>query len=230
MLTAIRNSLIHLLFPHLCDGCGSDLVARDSSLCLKCIASLPVTGFEQHAGNPVEKKFYGRLPLEHGAAHCYFGKDSLIQELVHQVKYRSNRQLGIQLGSLMGEAIKKAGRFDADLIIPLPLFSDRERKRGYNQAMLLCEGLATHLKIPIVDKVILRPSYTETQTKKGRMERWKNMEGKFVLTNPSAISGKHILLVDDVITTGATLEACGTEILNAGQVKLSLAALCLAYS
>ncbi len=229
-LAEIKDSLLHLFFPHICDGCGSDLLGKDSALCMRCIEALPQTDFEFHPGNPVEKKFYGRLPLQHAAAHCYFTKESLMQHLVHKVKYRNNRELGIQLGKLMGDALKRSGRIDADVMIPLPLFPVKERKRGYNQSMLLCEGMAECMHIPVLRKVITRPQHTETQTKKGRIERWKNMEGKFVLIDPEAIAGKHVLLVDDVITTGATLEACGSELLKAENVRLSLVTLCYSYS
>ena len=227
-LHEIIDSLSHLLFPHTCDGCGSDLVATHSSLCLRCIESLPLTNFEYYPGNPVEKRFYGRLPIDHATAQFYFTKGSLLARLVHQVKYKGNQQLGLQLGKMMGDSLKRSGRFDADMIIPLPLFPLKEKKRGYNQADLLCEGIAEYLHLPIVKNVIIRPQHTDTQTSKGRIERWKNIEGKFVLTDPSIINGKHILLVDDVITTGATLESCGSGLLQIANSRLSIA--CLGHS
>lgn len=225
-LREIKDSFLHLLFPHVCDGCGSDILSKHSMLCLQCMEAIPQTDFENKPGNPIEKRFYGRLPLEEATASYYFSKESLVQKLVHQVKYKGNKELGIQLGQLMGDLLKRSGRFAVDAMIPLPLFPVKEKKRGYNQSALLCEGIRVHLPIPILTNVIARPEHTETQTKKGRIERWKNMEGKFVLTNPAAIAGKHILLVDDVITTGATLESCGTELLKAENVKLSVACLC----
>ncbi|HEX7844873.1 MAG TPA: phosphoribosyltransferase family protein [Chitinophagaceae bacterium] len=229
-ISEIKESFLHLLFPHICDGCGSDLLSNNSTLCIRCIEALPQTDFELHPGNPIEKKFYGRLPLQHATSQYYFTKESLIQHLIHQLKYRSNRELGLQLGRLMGDAIKRSGRFNADVIVPLPLFPAREKRRGYNQSLLLCEGMAEQLCLPVLKNVIERPQHTDTQTKKGRMERWQNIEGKFVLTDAVAITNKHLLLVDDVITTGATLEACGAELLKGENVKLSLAALCYAYS
>lgn len=195
---------------------------------MRCVAALPETNFELHPHNPVEKTFWGRLPLINAAAQFYFTKESLMQHLMHQLKYKGNKELGRQLGQIMGEQLKKSGRFTVDALIPLPLFPVKERKRGYNQATILCEGMAEILQVPILDKAIIRPQHTETQTKKGRIERWKNMEGKFVLTTPAAIRNKHLLLVDDVITTGATLEACGTELLKGENVQLSLASLCVA--
>jgi ComF family protein len=129
----------------------------------------------------------------------------------------------------MGAALRCSNRFSTvDALIPLPLFPSREKKRGYNQANVLCEGIAEILGLPVLPDVICRPHQTETQTKKGRIERWKNIEGKFLLTDPGTIRHKHLLLVDDVVTTGATLEACGQELLTADGVRLSVATLCTA--
>jgi ComF family protein len=240
-LTEIRESLLHLLFPHICDGCGTSLGGHHGCLCLRCAGSLPETNFDRWPGNPVERKFYGRLPLEQAAAQYYFTKDSLLQHLVHQLKYKGNKELGVQLGRMMGDALKRSGRFAAgsiaptlrsgqliDLLVPLPLFPARERKRGYNQSAVLCEGMAEALHVPIGHDIIFRPKHTETQTRKGRIERWKNIEGKFLLVDPIAITGKHVLLVDDVITTGATLESCGSALLQAHDTRLSIACLCVA--
>jgi ComF family protein len=195
---------------------------------MRCIDAMPETSFELHPNNPVEKTFWGRLPLVGATAQFYFTKESLMQHLMHQFKYKGNKELGLQLGSMMGEQIKRSGRFKADALIPLPLFSAKEKRRGYNQATILCDGMAETMKAPVLDKVIIRPQHTETQTKKGRIERWKNMEGKFILSNPDEIKNKHLLLVDDVVTTGATLEACGNELLKAEGVRLSVATLCVA--
>lgn len=228
LVKEIKDSVLHLFFPHVCTGCGTDILNKDAALCMRCVEALPETQFEIHANNPAEKTFWGRLPLAAASAQFYFTKESLIQHLMHQLKYKGNREVGLQLGRIMGEQLKKSGRFSVNALIPLPLFPAKERRRGYNQATVLCEGMAEVLQVPVLDKVITRPQHTETQTKKGRIERWKNMEGKFVLANPAAIENKHILLVDDVITTGATLEACGNELLQASNVKLSIATLCIA--
>ena len=138
--------------------------------------------------NPVEKKFWGRLQLVGAAALYYFTKESLMQHLMHQFKYKNNKDLGFQLGRMMGESLKRSGRFDVDALIPLPLFPAKEKRRGYNQATILCEGIAEHINVPVLNDVIIRPQYTETQTKKGRIERWQNMEGKFILKDPASIS------------------------------------------
>jgi ComF family protein len=224
----IKDSFLHLLFPHICVGCGTDLLNKESLLCIRCIADLPETNFSAHAGNPIEKMLWGRIPLLSAAAAYYFSKESLIQHLVHQFKYKGNKDLGLQLGRLLGKYLVQSDRFKADALVPLPLFEVKERKRGYNQATVLCDGMAEVMKIPVLKNVINRPQHTDTQTKKGRLDRWQNMEGKFMLQNRKIIEHKHLLLVDDVITTGATLEACGSELLKAENVKLSVATLCVA--
>ena len=227
-LKEIKDSFLHLLFPHVCTGCGNDILNEETMLCMRCVDAMPETNFDIHPNNPVEKLFWGRLPLVGATAQFYFTKESLMQHLMHQFKYKSNKELGLQLGKMMGEQLKKSGRFAVDALIPLPLFPAKEKRRGYNQATLLCEGMAESMSVPVLNNVIIRPQHTETQTKKGRIERWKNMEGKFILSNGDAISNKHILLVDDVVTTGATFEACGNELLKAENVQLSLASLCVA--
>jgi len=192
------------------------------------MAAMPETGFETSFSNPVEKMFWGRLPLSSASAQYYFTKGSFMQELMHQVKYKRHRELAFQLGRMMGDQLLCSGRFDADGLVPLPLFPRKERQRGYNQSRWLCQGISESMHIPILDKVVIRSQSTSTQTRKGRIERWKNMEGKFMLQNEALIRGKHILLVDDVITTGATIESCGLEILKAENVRLSVAGLCVA--
>lgn len=227
-LKEIKESVLHLLFPHVCSGCGNDILNKESVLCMRCIDAMPETNFEIHPNNPVEKMYWGRLPLIGGTAQFYFTKESLMQHLMHQFKYKNNSDLGLQLGRIMGDQIQKSGRFKVDALIPLPLFPVKEKRRGYNQATLLCKGMAESMNVPVFETAIIRPQHTETQTKKGRIERWKNMEGKFVLQDPDAIANKYLLLVDDIVTTGATLEACGNELLKAENVRLSLATLCVA--
>lgn len=228
LLQEIKESFLHLLFPHTCAGCGNDMPDKESTLCSRCMEALPETHFEIYPDNPVEKKFWGRLPVKAAAALYYFTRESLMQRLIHQFKYKGNKELGLQLGQLMGMLLERSGRFNADVLIPLPLFRSKERQRGFNQSGILCQGMATHLHLPVMKDVIIRPRHTDTQTRKGRIERWQNIEGKFMLADPGSIAGRHVLLVDDVITTGATLESCGAELLRAENVKVSVACLCYA--
>ncbi len=225
----ILSPLVHFFYPHNCIGCGSDIIENENFLCLECINDLPHTGFSLHANNPVEKMFWGRIAIVAGTSEFYFSKASVIQNLIHELKYKGNRKAGIYLGNLMGKSLKSSNRFsNIDYLIPLPLFTKKELKRGYNQAEVLCAGIAEVMNIPILTKNVIRIVHTETQTKKGRIERWENVEKSFAVKDPGILKGKHILLVDDVITTGATMEACGSEILKTGGAKLSFATLAFA--
>lgn len=160
----------------------------------------------------------------------YFAKDSLLQQLIHQFKYKDNKELAHYFGTLMGETLKTSSRFQLpDAIVPLPLFPDKEYKRGYNQAALLGEGIGAVLQVPVLYNAVLRTRYTTTQTHKTRMERWQNVDGVFTTAGNKELHKKNILLVDDVITTGATIEACGNAILeDVPDVKLSVATLAFA--
>lgn len=227
-LGILKESILHFLFPHVCEGCGTDVLEPEHFLCLKCLAALPKTDFQFYPGNPVEKIFWGRLPVASATAFCYFTKGSMMQHLMHQLKYKGNKDMGIYLGKLMGHALAVSNRFRyVDALVPLPLFPGKEKKRGYNQATVLCEGAAEVLAKPVLKDVVIRTTHTESQTKRNRVERWQNMEGRFEVTKPEKIHGRHLLLVDDVVTTGATLEACGAALLEAENVQLSLATLCI---
>lgn len=228
-LKNIVHDFSHLFFPHICVGCGTDIIGKKAVLCFQCINRLPLTNFHQHANNQVEKIFFGRLPIVLASSHCYFTKDSLIQRILHELKYRGNKDLGYFIGRMMGDAILQAGRFnDVNILVPMPLFAAREKRRGYNQAAILCDGIASTFQVPVMTKVVTRVSATESQTHKNRIQRWQNMEGRFELQDSNIIENKHILLVDDVITTGATLEACGHALLKAENTRVSI--LTLAYT
>ena len=227
IIRELREAMLHLLFPHVCSGCGSDALNKASLLCPRCLGSLPETAFGRSIGNPIERKFWGRLELVAAMAQYYFTPGSLVQHLMHELKYKGNRDLGLQLGRLMGETLLASGRFPIEGLVPLPLHPSRERTRGYNQATILCEGIAESIRVPVLKEIIFRSEATDSQTRKGRIERWKNMEGRFVVRNRDDIAGRHLLLVDDVVTTGATLEACGAELNGAG-ASLSVATLCYA--
>lgn len=195
-------------------------------ICLDCINALPLTNFFQQANNSVEKMFWGRLPFVAAGSFAYFNKQSVVQRLLHRLKYKGKKDIGRYFGKRMAESIMQGGRFDdVDLLIPLPLHYTRERQRGYNQSAIICEGLAEIMRRPLVTTAIVRKRKTETQTRKSRSERWDNMAGMFDLKDKEVINNRHVLLVDDVITTGATLEACGLELLKAQNVRLSLASL-----
>lgn len=219
------KNILHLLYPDICIGCGSDLKSGNNVMCADCIDQLPVTEFYRHESNPVEKIFRGRLPLVTASAHTYFTKDSVVQNLLHSLKYGNNKEAGRYMGRMLGKKLKTcAWNNDLSALIPLPLHFAKQKKRGYNQAALICDGISSEMDIPVLADIMVRRKNTATQTHKTRIERWNNMESKFELVKPACIMNKHILLVDDVITTGATLEACGSALLKTEGVRLSIAA------
>jgi ComF family protein len=218
------DDFLHLFFPHTCVGCDTDVLNNEDVLCAECINKLPGTGFLAAADNPVEKIFYARLPVAQAGSAFYFNKDSVIQSIIIQLKYKSNQKAGRFLGKLLGLQLANGKRFDdVDLIIPLPLNDKKLFKRGYNQASVIVNGITSVWHKPVMEDAVERILFTETQTHKDRIERWKTMEGVFRVTQPVLLANKHVLLVDDVITTGATLEACGAAILKIPGVKLSIA-------
>jgi ComF family protein len=223
------SDLLHLFYPHICTGCASDLLDENNLLCLKCINTLPHTNYAQHANNQVEKIFWGRIPLAAAHSQFYFSKSSMVQELMHQLKYKSNQSIGMYLGEMMGNSLLNSNRFtDIDGLVPLPMYADKQHRRGYNQAAVICKGMALAMNIPVINNNVSRQYATQTQTRKSRIERWENVTGSFVIKDPAALTGKHLLLVDDVLTTGATLEAAGNSILQCDNVKLSIATVAFA--
>ena len=228
-LKNIINSTLHLFYPHVCTGCGSDLLEKNNLLCLKCIHDLPHTGFADLPNNPVEKYFWGRIPLSAAYSQFYFSKEFLIQHLIHQLKYRGDTNIGFYLGEMMGKTLLNSNRFSSiDALIPLPLYASKEHKRGYNQAAVICNGMSAIMNVPVLNGAVIRQHATETQTRKHRTERWENVKQSFKVVNQQELAGKHLLLVDDVVTTGATLEACGNVILQQDNVQLSIATLAYA--
>ncbi len=228
-LISILNDALNLFYPHLCPGCGSDIIDHKQILCWHCSGQLPHTLYAQYANNPVEKIFRGRLPVCAAHSEFYFSKDSLVQNIVHQIKYKGNSKLGLFLGKLTGSSINNSSRFpDIDCIVPLPLFPEKEKKRGYNQSFIIAKGISEAINSPVITGNVVRKKYTETQTKKHRPDRWKNVEDSFYINAPKNFINKKILLVDDVITTGATLESCGTVILQIEGVSLYIATLAIA--
>ncbi len=226
VLKTLLGNTLHLFYPHVCTGCGSDLLAENNLLCLRCINELPNTNFAIHPGNPIEKIFWGRIPVTAAHSQFYFSKESLIQHLIHQLKYKNHMAIGFYMGELMGNSLLQSGRFNTiDYLVPLPLYSDKEKKRGYNQSTIICNGVSAAMQVPVLTGNVSRQRFTATQTRKHRTERWKNVEGSFNINNPDAMMGKRILLVDDVITTGATLEACGSILTQIEGLQLYIASL-----
>ncbi len=220
----IANDFLHLIYPHVCIGCGSDVLETEEIICSECFAQLPVTNYFMFADNPVQQRFAGRLMVQHAGSTFHFTTRSIMQNIVFAVKYRGNREAGIFLGKQTGKALLQTEWYkDIDLIVPLPLNKRKLQQRGYNQAELIANGIAGMIGKPVANNIAMRKVYTETQTHKDRISRWQSMQYVFMVNNAEALHNKHVLLVDDIITTGATLESCGQHISALPGVKLSLA-------
>ncbi len=217
---------ISLIFPELCQACAKSLYRNEEIICADCLYHLPYTNFHQQAENAVAQQFWGRVPVEAASAMLYFTKASRVQNLMHQLKYKNKPEVGVYLGRLAGKRLLENPIFAAaDMIIPVPLHQQKQLKRGYNQSLSFAEGLSEKMLLPVENQNLLKITGTESQTKKSRISRYENMKEVFWVKNPEKLVGKHILLVDDILTTGATLEACCTVLLQIPDVKISIAAI-----
>ena len=193
-------------------------------MCLKCRYTLPFTGYENHADNPLAQTFYGRVRFHAVTACFFFAKSGKVQHIIHELKYKGNSDAGVFLGQQMGETLKNAPLFQGiDYLIPVPLHPRREKQRGYNQSLMIAQGIHEVTGIPIGDKYLIRAIYTSTQTKKSAEERHKNVKDIFEVRFAEELEGKHILLIDDVLTTGATLESCAHQLENIPGITISAA-------
>ncbi len=216
------NGLSTLLFPRICVLCGNQLFKSESLLCRYCLQHLPRTHFEAYRHNKVEQIFWGRVKLEYGFSIYYFRKREQVQQLMHEIKYRNNRELAFIIGQEMGRILKDAKLTDdINYLIPVPLHEKKLRIRGYNQSELICNGLSDATGIPLATQILQRANFTSTQTNKARYDRWENVENSFVV-NTFTLGNNPILLIDDVITTGAPLEACCHALLQISGAKVSV--------
>jgi ComF family protein len=228
-LVSVWDDLLCLFFPNLCAGCGRPLLRGEHVICTLCIFHLPKTYFHQDSDNVLNKVFWGRVGLEGVAAYLYFQKGGTVQHLLHQLKYKGNKDIGIRIGKLYGLELIQADIFrEVEAIVPVPLHPRKLRKRGYNQSLMFAEGLASVMKKDLETRSLYRKEFSQTQTRKSRYSRWENVEDIFAVRHPSRIAGKHLLLVDDVITTGATTEACAQALLQVPGVRVSVAAIAFA--
>ncbi len=215
-----------LFFPKNCEACGRALTRNEDVLCFDCLFGLPRTHFCKELDNPIMQMYAGRLKLERATALFSFQKGSRYRKLLHSLKYRHKPEIGIVLGRELGAEMISSGNFSGiDYIIPVPLHPNREKKRGYNQSERIGAGISEVTGIPVLTGILVRNAETQTQTKMNKEERWQNVSGKFILTDIEMLKDKHVLLVDDVITTGATTESCGGVLLGIEGLKLSIAAL-----
>lgn len=221
--------MISLLFPELCNGCGTHLYHGEKQICSRCLFDLPYTDFHLYEDNPVAKLFWGRLPVLSATSMLYFKKETKVQNMMHQLKYNGRTDLGEELGRLLGVKLKNSTLFSSiDTIIPVPLHPKKLKLRGYNQSEHIAKGLARELSISVNTTALSREKATESQTKKARYKRFENMQEVFVVNKKYEIVNSHVLLIDDVITTGSTLEACGNALIAQGVKNLSIATIAFA--
>lgn len=228
-LHGLSQDITGVIFPELCSGCGNRLYRNEEVLCLHCMTHMPQTHFHKDAENPVYKIFWGRVQIEFASAFLFFSAGGMVQQMIHKLKYKGRTDVGIFLGQMYGAELNKAPFFAGiDVIVPVPLHEKKLKKRGYNQSEMITQGLGEAMQKPVNTNGFIRKKNTSTQTKKGRYKRWENVGGIFGVASPEVFENKHVLLVDDVITTGATIEACAEEILKCPGAKVSVVAMACA--
>jgi ComF family protein len=218
------TAFVDLFFPRLCKGCGVHLFENEQEICKKCLRSLPRTGFELIDDNPAEKIFWGRVNIEKAVSVYYYRKGELLQQLLHKLKYRGHPLIGEELGKTTGNILRQTGCFNnIDALIPVPLHPKKQRIRGYNQSKHIAYGISLVSDIPLLTGNLVRTVHTSSQTTKNRFERWENVSNIFSVLYPEKLNNKHILLIDDVVTTGATLESCARALQKSCDLKISIA-------
>lgn len=229
MTRALWNNFVNLFYPRLCLLCEKPLIAHEQQLCLHCLYDLPRIDYHRRPDNPILKLYAGIPPLQKAAGFLPYEKKGKVQSLVHSFKYRNNKQLAEQLGRLAACELQADQFFqDIDLLVPVPLHPKKERKRGYNQSTWIAQGIASLTNKPIVADVLFRTVHTTSQTRKLRYDRHVNVEKIFSLHNAEVFEKKHILLIDDVITTGATSLSCIEALVRVPDIRISLFALSIA--
>lgn len=220
------DDLLALFFPESCFACDGILARGEKFICTECNVKLPYTDYHVHGAtelNPLQRRFWGKVPVRYAFSYFTFQNKGSVQRLLHHLKYKGAKELGEHLGHRYGSVLQEHQYHEQfDLIVPVPLHKQKLRKRGYNQSLHFALGLATAMDVPTKADILIRTINTSTQTRKDRLNRWQNVEQVFEVKKPETIVGKHVLIVDDVLTTGATLEACAVALLDAGAAEVSV--------
>lgn len=220
------GDFLSLFYPDYCPACGAVLMRNERCVCTNCSIHLPRTEDSLFSPNPTERLFWGRVPVVAAAALFKFKKGGGVQSLIHHLKYKNRPDIGRYFGRMLGEELRQNPQFlTVDALVPIPLHPKKRRLRGYNQSEEIAAGIAMALERPVWPDVLVRQVATSTQTKRSALQRWENVRTVFAVPDPARIAGKHLLLVDDVITTGSTMEAAANKLLEAPNVIVSLAAL-----
>lgn len=223
------HDFIDIIYPNACMGCHEPLVTNEDLICTHCLHELPKTDFHADDDNPVLRIFSGRCFLEKATSYLRFVKGGVVQSLMHQFKYKGHTEVGVMLANLASSELRKTDFFrDVDLIIPVPLHPDKLAKRGYNQSEVVAKTISENTHISLSTENLVRQYFNETQTRKSRFARWLNVKTVFAVKDEAALKNKHILLVDDVVTTGSTIEGCVTKLEHIEGVRVSLFTLAIA--
>lgn len=225
------NHLASMFFPSTCKACNKQLLKNESIICLECEFHLPQTGYHKMKENPIAKNFWGRANIHYALAMYFFDKGDKLQKLLHQLKYKGQKEVGVKLGKLFGTELKNgylAG--EIDFIVPVPLHKKKLRLRGYNQSELIAQGISQTFNLPVLTDTLIRKTATDTQTRKSRFERFENVDNVFEVKQKEKVAHKHILLIDDVITTGSTIAACAEAFSTIDNCKVSVAAIAFAHT
>ena len=219
----LLKDLFYLFYPNICANCNEQLLQNEKVICTFCRHDLPLTNFQSYTKNKVSRIFSGRITIEKAYSLLFFRKQGITKNLIHDLKYKGNEEVGVFFGNWIGEIVAKNKEFSTvDFIVPVPIHAKKKKIRGYNQVTKFGKCLSMYLKVPLNEDVLIRQSATKTQTLKSRFERFNDLESKFLARNTSIFKEKHILIIDDVITTGATLEACAQELLKTPGIKISI--------
>lgn len=225
------ESIINLFFPKVCSGCNSFLLSNENVICTVCRHDIPLTNHHLNPENDAFKKFYGRIPVVHTSALFYFHKKGIVQELIHNLKYKGHEEIGAILGEWYAEDLKTITLLQTvDEIIPVPLHRRKLKERGYNQVTAFGTALSSSLNIDYNDSILVRNVYSKTQSKKNLLGRTEGIESTFDVSFTEKDHNKHFLLIDDVITTGSTLEACSRALLKIPGAKISIVCMAMAQS
>lgn len=226
LLKNLLTDFLHVVFPNNCICCGRSLVKGERYVCLHCLNEIHPTNYAKTESNKVSERFIGKVDVENACALYFFEPKSKIRTLIHHLKYKGNSGIGIYLGEKLGQKLISSPYYqDIDYIVPVPLHWRRKLKRGYNQSEMIATGIENVTGWKVKKECLYRRKYNKTQTHKNMQERWENTRDIFAVKHSEHIEGKHILLVDDVLTTGATLESCAKALKSAAKVKVSIATL-----
>jgi ComF family protein len=228
-IRSVIDGVLYLFFPSLCSACNRALPNRSQTFCLSCVGKLAPSLMCMHKQNAFTERMYGKVALHTGAALYLFSKGGTVQKVVHRLKYKNQPELGVKTGEIFGRLLGRSEYYtDVDIIIAVPLHPKKEKERGYNQSGAIAEGIANTTHIKESKHVLLRQTHRASQTHLGRLDRYTNVHEVYYVANANTVKGKHVLLVDDVLTTGATIATCIDLLLRAGAAKVSAVTLAIA--